>query len=158
MRSPQSRDVCPFGARYIRVLLRDRPARCKMFVHPLGSKLRHGSSNATLEFGSAVLIVRPSAADFTPYNQFHPLVTWDTTTKLAMRGVIGTIAKRIACAGFALTLVWVYASYNFRLISASTSIREVRLSTLQGVVVPRVFLFRYSWLSKARASPSTFGF
>ena len=49
-------------------------------------------------------------------------------------------ASNIACAGFALTLVWVYASYNFRLISASTSIREVRLSTLQGVVVPRVFL------------------
>ena len=49
-------------------------------------------------------------------------------------------ASNIACAGFALTLVWVYASYNFRLIDASTPIREVRLSTLQGVVVPSVFL------------------
>jgi uncharacterized membrane protein len=49
-------------------------------------------------------------------------------------------ASNIACAGFALTLVWVYASYNFRLISASTPIREVRLSTLQGVMVPSVFL------------------
>jgi len=35
-----------------------------------------------------------------------------------------------------LTLVWVYASYNFRLISASTPIREVRLSTLQGLWSP----------------------
>jgi uncharacterized membrane protein len=49
-------------------------------------------------------------------------------------------ASNIACAGFVLTLVWVYASYNFRLIDASTPIREVRLSTLQGVVVPSVFL------------------
>jgi len=49
-------------------------------------------------------------------------------------------ASNIACAGFALTLVWVYASYNFRLIDASTPIRQVRLSTLQGVVVPSVFL------------------
>jgi len=49
-------------------------------------------------------------------------------------------ASNIACAGFALTLAWVYASYNFRLIDASTPIREVRLSTLQGVVVPSVFL------------------
>ena len=31
-------------------------------------------------------------------------------------------------------------SYNFRLINASTPIHEVRLSTLQGVVVPSVFL------------------
>jgi len=49
-------------------------------------------------------------------------------------------ASNIACAGFALTLAWVYASYNFRLIDASTPIRDVRLSTLQGVVVPCVFL------------------
>jgi uncharacterized membrane protein len=49
-------------------------------------------------------------------------------------------ASNIACAGFALTLLWVYASYHFRLIDASTPIREVRLSTLQGVVVPSVFL------------------
>ena len=67
-------------------------------------------------------------------------------------------ASNIACAGFALTLVWVYASYDFRLISASTPIREVRLSTLQGVVVPSVFLLSILWLSKARASPSIFGF
>jgi len=49
-------------------------------------------------------------------------------------------ASNIACAGFALTLAWVYASYHSRLIDASTPIREVRLSTLQGVVVPSVFL------------------
>jgi uncharacterized membrane protein len=49
-------------------------------------------------------------------------------------------ASNIACAGFALTLAWVYASYNFRLIDASTPLREVRMSTLQGVVVPCVFL------------------
>jgi hypothetical protein len=30
---------------------------------------------ATPEFGSAVLIVRPNAADFTPSNQFHLLAT-----------------------------------------------------------------------------------
>ena len=49
-------------------------------------------------------------------------------------------ASIVACAGFALTLVWVYASHNHRLIDASTPIREVRLSTVQGVVVPSIFL------------------
>lgn len=49
-------------------------------------------------------------------------------------------ASNIACAGFALTIVWVYASYNYRLIDANMPIREVRLSTIQGVVVPSIFL------------------
>ena len=49
-------------------------------------------------------------------------------------------AANIACAGFALTLAWVYASYNHRLIDANMPIREVRLRTVQGVVVPSVFL------------------
>jgi uncharacterized membrane protein len=49
-------------------------------------------------------------------------------------------AANIACAGFALALAWVYASYRYRLIDADTPIREVRLSTLQAIVVPSVFL------------------
>ena len=49
-------------------------------------------------------------------------------------------ASNIACAGFALTLAWVYASYHYRLIDTSMPIREVRLSTVQGVVVPSIFL------------------
>jgi len=49
-------------------------------------------------------------------------------------------AANIACAGFALTLTWVYASYRYQLIDARTPIREVRLRTLQGVIVPSVFL------------------
>lgn len=49
-------------------------------------------------------------------------------------------ASNIACAGFALTLAWVYASHNYRLIDTSTPIREVRLTTVQGVVVPSIFL------------------
>jgi uncharacterized membrane protein len=53
---------------------------------------------------------------------------------------IALYASNIACAGFALTLAWVYASYNHRLIDTNMPIREVRLSTVQGVVVPSIFL------------------
>jgi uncharacterized membrane protein len=49
-------------------------------------------------------------------------------------------AANIACAGFALTLAWVYASHHYRLIDPSTPSREVHLRTLQGIVVPSVFL------------------
>jgi len=50
-------------------------------------------------------------------------------------------ASNIACAGFALTLAWVYASHNHRLIDTSMPVQEVRLGTVQGVVVPSIFLF-----------------
>jgi len=50
-------------------------------------------------------------------------------------------AANIACAGLVLTLAWIYASYNHRLIDARTPVGEVRLRTFQGFVVPSVFLF-----------------
>jgi TMEM175 potassium channel family protein len=50
-------------------------------------------------------------------------------------------ASTLAGAGFALTFVWLYASYNHRLIDTSVPVREIRLRTLMSVVVPSIFLF-----------------
>ncbi|HYC20411.1 MAG TPA: hypothetical protein VEF35_07350 [Candidatus Bathyarchaeia archaeon] len=44
--------------------------------------------------------------------------------------LVAFCASNIPCAGFALTMVRVYASYYYRLTDVSTPIREVRLSTL----------------------------
>ncbi len=49
-------------------------------------------------------------------------------------------ATTIACAGFALTFVWLYASHNHRLIETSMPVREIHLQTLTSVVVPSIFL------------------
>jgi len=53
---------------------------------------------------------------------------------------IAFYASTLACAGFALTLVWLYASHNHRLIDTSMPVREIRLQTLMSIVVPSVFL------------------
>lgn len=49
-------------------------------------------------------------------------------------------ASNVAAAGFALTGIWLYASYDHRLIDASVSVQEVRLRTFRSVAVPSVFL------------------
>jgi uncharacterized membrane protein len=49
-------------------------------------------------------------------------------------------ALTLACAGFSLTFVWSYASYNHRLIDVSVPVREIRVRTLMSIVVPSIFL------------------
>jgi uncharacterized membrane protein len=49
-------------------------------------------------------------------------------------------ASTLACAGFTLTLVWLYASHNHRLIDTSVPAREIKLRTLMSIVVPSIFL------------------
>jgi uncharacterized membrane protein len=49
-------------------------------------------------------------------------------------------ASNVAAAGFALTGIWLYASYDHRLIRASISVQEVRLRTSMSVAVPSIFL------------------
>jgi TMEM175 potassium channel family protein len=49
-------------------------------------------------------------------------------------------ATTLACAGFALTVVWLYASHNHRLIDVSVPVREIRFRTLMSAVVPSIFL------------------
>jgi TMEM175 potassium channel family protein len=49
-------------------------------------------------------------------------------------------ASTLAGAGFALTLVWLYASHHHRLIDTSMPVREIRLRTVTSITVPSVFL------------------
>ena len=72
---------------------------------------------------------------------------------------IAFYAATLAAAGFALALLWLYSSHNYRLIDTATDPREVRLVTFRSLIVPCIFLLsigvafiapglaQYSWLS-----------